>query len=162
MSWISCCRLAVLSLLSFPGCPVLPVLSLTSFRIVLVRISCHGCPVLAILSCSCPFQTVLFGTVLSWTVFLFMSCPDWPVLIVLLNCPVMPCRSYPGSPVLAFQFSLSYPGCPVPTVLLAVLSWLYCPGCPVLAKLPMSRRKRVSRDTRKSEKRYLYGVHKWV
>ncbi len=113
----SCPVLAVLSWLSSPGCSLLVVLSLSSYLgspvlADLFWLSSFGCPLLAVL-CWLSFACCLLG------------CPS------LLSCPILPGR--PGSIFMASPSYCSwvFPSCPGSPVL-AILSWQFFPGCPVL------------------------------
>jgi hypothetical protein len=120
-----------LSCLMWPVSPACPdQLDFAVLSICLVKMSCPSCPVPAVMySLSSPGR--IFPTVLS-------RCPVVAVLS-RLSCPTVlsqlcfpswtgpvffPQLFYSRCPDIAFSAWLSCPSCPVPAVLLAVLSWL--------------------------------------
>ncbi len=162
-----CCHvLAVLSSVSYPGCaiptlfsgcpqltcfhcpgrPSLSVLSRLTCQDDLSRLTSPGCHVSLShpMSCSrCPVSTVL-----SWlSSSSQLSFPSCHVLAALssLSCLVHPDNllrlSRLGFPVLAVLSRLSHPGCPVLIALFlfvffpAALSYVSCPSCTIPAVL---------------------------
>jgi hypothetical protein len=100
-----CCRvLAVPSALSCPACTILTFLAGCP-----VQLSFSGCPVLVV------FFQLSFPVILSPALLSLLSC----LCITFSHCPVlsllsrMPCPRCPLPP-----------GCPIPLVLLVILSWL--------------------------------------
>jgi hypothetical protein len=126
--WLTCTSCPVLVVMFWSACPIFSIQAPLSWLPCpgsLVQGPCTNCPVSAVLSwLSC------------------LSCPDSAVLYQLsfINCPARP--SYPSSRLFclgwaapALMSSLSCNGCQTSHSILAVLYWLSCSFCPVLAFL---------------------------
>jgi hypothetical protein len=142
---------SLIAVMSWPSCPLCPVLSRLTCQARLSRLTILGSLVPGVLSglfCpSCHVPDVLLSVFLPQlshlgcsvpavlAVMIWPSCSLFPVLTVqsCLSSPAVLSRlSGPGCPVPAVLSQLSCPSFPVP----AFLSQLSCPSFPVPAALP--------------------------